>query len=44
MEAKSTQVKTINQVRHSYYDTIRLKNLDLEINRKQALIKKIDDY
>ena len=44
MEAKATQIKIINQARHSYYDTIRLKNLDLEINRKQALIKRIDDY
>ena len=43
MEAKATQIKIINQARYSY-DTIRLKNFDPKITRKQVLIKKIDDY
>ena len=43
MEAKTTQIKIINQARYSY-DTIRLKNFDPKITRKQVLIKKIDDY
>ena len=47
MEAKAKQIKIINQARYNYYDTIKLKNFYptiLKINRKQALIKKIDNY
>ena len=43
MEAKTTQIKIINQARYSY-DTIRLQNFDPKITRKQVLVKKIDDY
>ena len=47
MEAKVTQIKMINQACYSYYDIIRLKYFDpifSNINRKQARIKRIDDY
>ena len=47
MEAKVTQIKMINQACYSYYDIIRLKWFDpifSNINRKQARIKRIDDY
>ena len=47
MKAKAAQIKTINQACYSYYDTIRLKNSEptfSKITRKQALIKRIDDY
>ena len=47
MEVKVTQIKMINQACYSYYDIIRLKYFDpifSNINRKQARIKRIDDY
>ena len=47
MEAKATQIKTINQAHYNYHDIIRLKDFESEfskIDRKQALIKRIDDY
>ena len=47
MEAKATQIKTINQAHYNYHDIIRLKDFGSKfskIDRKQALIKRIDDY
>ena len=47
MEAKATQIKIINQAHYHYHDIISLKNFEskfLEIDWKQALIKRIDDY
>ena len=47
MEAKVTQIKFINQAHYNYYDIIRLKNFDpifSKIDRKQALIKRIENY
>ena len=47
MEAKAKQIKIINQVHYHYHDIISLKNFEskfLEIDSKQALIKRIDDY
>ena len=46
MEAKATQIKIINQA-YNHHDIINLKNFESrfsKINRKQALIKRIDDY
>ena len=46
MEAKVTQIKIINQVRYCHY-IITLKNFESKfskIDRKQALIKRIDNY
>ena len=43
----ATQIKIINQAHYNYYDIIRLKNFESmfsKIDRKQALIKRIDDY
>ena len=45
MEAK--QIKIINQAHYHYHEIIGLKNFESkfsEIDRKQALIKRIDDY
>ena len=47
MEVKAKQIKIINQAHYHYHDIISLKNFESmysEIDRKQALIKKIDDY
>ena len=47
MEAKASQINTINQVHYNYHDIIRLKDFESKfskIDRKQALIKRIDDY
>ena len=47
MEAKATQINTINQAHYNYHDIIRLKDFESKfskIDRKQALIKRIDDY
>ena len=46
MGAKTTQIKIINQA-CNYHDITNLKNFESrfsKINRKQALIKRIDDY
>ena len=46
MGAKTTQIKIINQA-CNYHDITSLKNFESrfsKINRKQALIKRIDDY
>ena len=45
MEAK--QIKIINQAHNHYHEIIGLKNFESkfsEIDRKQALIKSIDNY
>ena len=47
MEAKATQIKIINQAHYHYHDIISLKNFESkfsETDRKQALIRRIDDY
>ena len=47
MEAKATQIKIINEAHYHYHDVIRLKNFEstfTKIDRKQALIKRIDNY
>ena len=47
MEAKAKQIKIINQAHYHYHDIISLKNFESkfpEIDRKQALIKDIDNY
>ena len=47
MEAKAKQIKIMNQAHYHYHDIISLKNVESkfsEIDRKQALIKRIDDY
>ena len=47
MGAKATQIKMINQGHYNYYDIIKLKNFESKfskINRKQAIIKRIDYY
>ena len=47
MKAKAEQIKIINQAHYNYYDIIRLKNFDpifSKIDRKQALIKRIENY
>ena len=47
MRAKVKQIKIINQAHYHYHDIISLKNFEskfLEIDWKQALIKRIDDY
>ena len=47
MEAKATQIKIINQAHYNYHDIIRFKDFESKfskIDRKQALIKRIDDY
>ena len=46
MKAKATQTKIINQARYCH-DIITLKNFESKFSkicRKQALIKRIDDY
>ena len=47
MEAKAKQIKIINQAHYHYHDIISLKKFESkfpEIDRKQALIKDIDNY
>ena len=47
MEAKAKQIKIINQAHYHYHDIISLKNFESkfsEIDRKQAIIKSIDNY
>ena len=47
MEAKEKQIKIINQAHYHYHDIISLKNSESKvskIDRKEALIKRIDDY
>ena len=47
MEAKAKQIKIINQAHYHYHDIISLKNFESkfsETDRKQALIRRIDDY
>ena len=47
MEAKAKQKEIINQAHYHYHDIISLKSVESkfsEIDRKQALIKRIDDY
>ena len=47
MKAKAKQIKIINQAHYHYHDIISLKNFESkfpEIDRKQALIKDIDNY
>ena len=47
MEAKGKQIKIINQAHYHYHDIISLKNFESkfsETDRKQALIRRIDDY
>ena len=47
MDAKTKQLKIINQAHYHYHDIIRLKNIESKfskIDRKQALNKRIDDY
>ena len=44
---EATQIEIINQAHYNYHNIISLKNFEStfsEINRKQALIKRIDDY
>ena len=47
MEAKATQIMIINEAHYHYHDVISLKNVEStfsKIDRKQDLIKKIDNY
>ena len=47
MRAKVKQIKIINQAHYHYHDIISLKNFESkfsETDRKQALIRRIDDY
>ena len=47
MEAKTKQIKIINQAHYYYHDIISLKSFtskESEIDRKQVLIKIVDDY
>ena len=47
MKAKAKQIKIINQAHYHYHDIISLKNFKSKfskIDRKQALIKRVDDY
>ena len=47
MKAKATQIKIINQAHYHYHGIISLKNFESlfsKIDRKQGLIKRIDDY
>ena len=47
MKAKAKQIKIINQAHYHYHDIISLKNFESKfskIDRKQALIKRTDDY
>ena len=47
MEAKATHIKIINQAHYHHHDIISFKNFEskfLKIDRKQALIKRIDVY
>ena len=45
MQAKAKQIKIINQAHYHYHDIISLTNFKFrKIDRKQALIKRIDDY
>ena len=47
METKATQIKIINQAHYNYHYIIRLKSFESKfskIDRKQTLIKRIDDY
>ena len=44
---EATQIEIINQAHYNYHNIISLKNFESTfsgINRKQALIKRIDDY
>ena len=47
MKARAKQIKIINQAHYHYHDIISLKNFESkfsETDRKQALIRRIDDY